>query len=1231
MVERNLIGEGFITNTLTPGGTISGTHTVSIAEMNALVDGDVTTTAITVSGTFFISLDADLGARWKLNRIELYTDEPDPLNFDISVRAQDTEEFLPITMIGSAGLWSGAVSGTTISGAPRFIRYEQRASTDRLVQEWTAINDDTLVEFGDDGTQTQAQIEDAPIGRPSDTVTRLPLFNRFGKTAQGFVYIEDTENPGDDNIEISLNVNGPWFGRLTQAAHQPDITPWLTTTFNPFGQRLGSEFSKERSYRATGDIFEGTSILLQLSDNITIATSIAYQTKFEEHSRGWTSTGFLSTSRTSGSLRGDTSTSLTPSFDFNNDFGNTAVNSPDSVPNIFHGFTPFRADLYDRIEIDIIGPAIVFDDYMEGPRLFWRTHLPESFSTAQSILSTTPSGNFTNLSQTFSFELDQIPTWSGVIRSIKLQPWTVVSGLNYVASLKSLKIYNSVSTRDRVILNTQPTISGTFITTFGGSSTGVGELNTVVNTENPVKDHCIITQVSISVRPPDFGPLMGWFLCRFRDGFVYEDSTPSLVADAVAGNGPFIVKELFISQDNTPLNQRLDLRESVFWAAEPGDMIGFAYANSFGGQFLGSIFSFDTNLTNTVGGCLESSSTIPGVIIDTATVANNLNINISANNGWNLKSRRYSVAFKTISAGPYQSSGTYTTPVFDGGADPALLSFKFDSIQPLGTSIDTNQNNAFKTVNARASSIPPETNVGLTQSKQEWMFGAHPSAIPDQFDPPGTSPYIIGLFNSEVTTRENSVGPDGQSDIENIGNNVLYHRNKKEMWLMNILLSGTVSADLVPIWDVYDVSGEPPVYLKTQKMGGDITYSHFNDSVLSVERNTFEAIGFMADYNRKELFIVTRENEFGVANGTYNGLILDLDGNYKDVMWRHDTILQDIVDAGVVANTSLADRFLQNMRQCVYRNGYFYTITSPDSLAEEGTHLQVFRLGNNPADPNNPNNVKFIASIDANTIAGTPTISASTPMETMVYVAENDLFYYTIRDDISSRGMYTFKIDITGIFGSENVSFAAGPISITTGVQFFSTQAMVEGFSNIPANTLNNWNGAGNTQQLRRFLTLGYNPDQDSFLHITPMLSDRSRNFVQDGQNGNDHFMWRFHTHTVFLELGADIQPKTIQTPSWPNTFDTIWGSVSGTLVYTPIGDNSILFPTGRYAQLQYQLNSNGDQTPQLLDSRITQGLKVSNIPSLGTKDIFLRTNISNDEIAGDQSGSLKVYWELQE
>jgi hypothetical protein len=118
----------------------------------------------------------------------------------------------------------------------------------------------------------------------------------------------------------------------------------------------------------------------------------------------------------------------------------------------------------------------------------------------------------------------------------------------------------------------------------------------------------------------------------------------------------------------------------------------------------------------------------------------------------------------------------------------------------------------------------------------------------------------------------------------------------------------------------------------------------------------------------------------------------------------------------------------------------------------------------------------------------------------------------------------------------------------------------------------------------------------------------------------------------MVAELAADTQGITVVTPKIPQQSDPLWGVLSGTLDYEQVQTNSILFPTGRYAQLEYKLNSDAGRvyTPYLRQSQVTQGIRVSDIPASGTKSIYLRTNIPEGEAIGDQSGLLKVFWELQ-
>jgi hypothetical protein len=1223
MAERNLLGEGFIRNTLNASGTVSGTQTMAIPQMEALVDGDFSTTAVTITGSFFTSLDADMGARWKLNRIELYTDEPSNVNFDMSVSV-DNEEFFPITMTGAAGLWVGSVSGTTVSGAPRYLRYEQRPSVDRVVREWTAINDDTLVDFGADGSQTEVEIADAPIGRPSDSITELKLFNQFTKTAQGFVFIDETGTKGDDNFEIALTSTGPWFGNLTLGSSQPNTLKWIEL----------SEVSSHHAYgepqpdRIVNQNQPTNSFVNANEQNITqalrVVSGTAYRTQFDVGLKGWSTSGFSSGGLSGGVQQGIGSTVINPKYTFNQTFGTTAANSPDSAPSISNGFVPFRAGDYDTVEMSLTNPGtILLSDLAEGPRFFWKTHHMAAFDTEHSILSTTPNQIGTGNPLTFTFDLSSTPTWSGVVVGLQIQPWTTVTGLGFTATHNSTEIYkDGIGKADRLALASDSVVSGTFTSLFSGFQTSINEWRIVINSENVVKEPCIITSLTIPTRHSGDTGLTdeGWFLCRFKDGFEYQDQADEINQPAA---DPFVVKEVAVLPAHHTLDQLLNERLSVYWSAAPGDMIGYGF-RQFTGAGSGPIFRYDNNLTTTTGGALASTT-----FMDIRTTSA-LQTDMNAATNWFITARKPNVQFKAISAGKYRSTGAYTTPIFDGGGDPALLSFEFDSVQENGTSIDLDGNATNKTVSARASSTPANTAPTLGIRKRQFMMGAHPSDIPSRFDSNYTSNYVIGLMNPEVEAREGATSQAGDTQIENMGASLFYHEVNQELWVLNINISGTVNTDMRPVWDVYDVAeGSAPEYIKTQHMTGSIAYTHDNDTN-STSDNVFEPVGWQADYTREEIYLITRENEFVVGNGRYNGIIMTLDGVYKDVFWRNTQLTQDIVNGGFEANTTLADNHLKNMRTVVYRSPYFYALTTPltgvDS--DDATHIAVFRLGNNPQVPDNPNDVEFVTEIDLGTVPGLTTITAASPVDTLTYCSANNIFYF-IKED--GGDIFTFKAEITGIIPNESVVITAGSIQQTS-PQLFALSSLVEGFSFVVSYTAATpWDGSGELQQLKGMVDLTYDKDRDSFWHLLNYRSNHTQDFVREGQFNLSDFFWYFHNHSVLMEYGADTQGVTVNTPRYPNQADPVWGTLSGTLAYDQVAENSILFPTGRYAQLTYQLNSDpGNQfTPYLLNSRVNQGLRVTDIPVSGTKSLFLRTNIPDNETIGDQEGRLKVFWEL--
>ena len=115
---------------------------------------------------------------------------------------------------------------------------------------------------------------------------------------------------------------------------------------------------------------------------------------------------------------------------------------------------------------------------------------------------------------------------------------------------------------------------------------------------------------------------------------------------------------------------------------------------------------------------------------------------------------------------------------------------------------------------------------------------------------------------------------------------MFFHEQKQELWVLNLLASGTL-LDFRPTWDVFTVdTGD---YIRTQSVGGNINYG-YKHTVFPTIDTIFEPVGFIPDYDKEEIYIIQREDAFFVGAGTYYGIVLDLDGNFKEVFWRADAI-----------------------------------------------------------------------------------------------------------------------------------------------------------------------------------------------------------------------------------------------------------------------------------------------------------------------------------------------------
>lgn len=1141
MVERNMIREGFVKNTLTVSGTVSGTQTVSLDQIDALVDEDFSTTAITISGGEFVSLDADLGARWKLTRIEYYTDDPTASGITMQISDNNLEYSL-VTMTGSPPLYIGDIPDSPITGAPRYIRLTHSGASAIDVQEWRAINDDSLVDFGSDGTQTQIEIDDAPIGKPSDIVETLTLFNRFEKVATGFVFIDTTNTDADDEIQVAANSAGPFFGRTTLDARQPDVTPWEA-----------GEFANTR-----------------------VVASGAYKVNFQNGSaKGWEGTGF-SVATVSGGVFVGTTSSFTPRFQIKNDFVEDTRAEPENR------FT-FPAKDFDTVNVRLKIPTIDPGTVVEGPRLYWRNQEDDAdFDSAKSTLAFTASQTFTGDVRTFTFDVGSVPTWSGTIRGFAIQPYELSAGIGYLLEFQDLEVVHS-SEQERVALSFVPVQSGSFPVMDQDLSARelLGAL-TVINRKNIVQQSCIITKVRGLMSPATAGTT-GMFL-----------ATISGSADPTVGSN-YKIKRVIVISEPTSESGEIDVvvERDVFWPAEPGDVIG-ASTGAGGPSYI-------------VGNAGDGAFTIGPINVTTTGTAQTA---INADT-YTISDHNYLLEYEAVAAEDFLANGNYRTPVIDGGTPPALLAVDFQASEPPGTSIDSG-GNAFSTLEARASDSPPITALSLGQSTGHfYMFNDWPSVNkPHDF--------AINTLNGPVTTRD---GLLGSTSIQNVAGALLYHELKDELWVLNLLASGTL-INFRPTWDVFNV--DTGAYIRTQTVAGGLTYAYNHPTTSDF---AFEPVGFIADYDREEIYIIQRENAFFVGAGSYYGIVLDLEGNFKDVFMRDGTI-------GTPSNR------LETMGDVAYDGRFFYILTDDTFNGSERDKLMVLRNGTTFDD----RDVDFIDEVTISTIPGFSFVSGGNDPKGIAYNNKNGLLYLYFENTSGSQGPTNRKPVIFALQASPNTS----DIDDVSSFSFSLTTTSGNAFDSVPfrkgfrLETAKNSTGGDNDdsaliteRQLPFTTSLTHISQKDMFGILQTREAIYSADFFAPGQDVVDDFdLFESLSFSFFSGISDGTLSGTITVlPGIANTADFVWGTTSGTLGFETITTDSVLFPTGRYGQVRYTLNASADRskTPFLTQSQLAQGLRVGDIPANGTRNIFLRTNILGDKSIGDQQGRLKVFWQLSE
>lgn len=1206
MVERNLLREGFVTNTRTPLGTISGSQIVTPLEIDRLADGDIATTALTASGTKFICLDADLGARFKIDRLELYTTEAVASGFSMQV-SDDGAVFSQVTMTGSPGLYVSEIDRfvLTTSGAPRYVRYEHRPSINTSIMEWKIVSDETLIDFGADGNLTELQVVDAPIGKPSDHVATLTLLNNFDQDAEGFVFIDRTDNDAEAQIEIALEPTGPWFGKFSATTSQPDVLDWERGNF---------------------------------SNTRVIPSGIFLQNFADGDLKGWASTS-ASLSIVDGNLRGS-STTQSPRIYITDTFvplSNNAFYNTQS--ELFEDYITFRAADANRVKVRLkILSSISTSNFLEGTKLYWRTQdeeaggddfFRESLSTLPIGGSRPPTGGIDSL----IFDVGSVPTWSGCVRSLGIRPFTVATGTNILFDLVDVEVYHTNG--DRVALDFRPVSSGTFADTnpsdpnkltVNSTALNSAVLRTFLSTRHTVMQDCIITNVRWFAEGADTGPSDWIFLARPLSGSVF----PS------AGSNFTIPYGIRLGDDTSAPRFR---EFPVFWAARKGDIIGAAFHPSAGTGFISGAY---VSLVSGTNG--DSYHSLTGVSNTTlAGVATTLN----GIGDWIKSNRHFLIGYDALptenarkdGTTPYFPTGTYRTPVLDAGLSPALAQLIFTETEPTGTSVDSLGADGFDTVRARASTLPPRNSLGLGE------FGDIPALNTTTFfthlnDAAALSlvqesTYQINTHNGDVAAKQ------GVGAINNFGGAVMYHERDDELWVLNCLISGTNPVnqnDVRPTWDRFNpISGE---YLGTRKLSGSIFYSYEYSSSLSSEIEAFEPAGMVADYGRNEIYIFSRQDAFFVGTGAYYGLVTDLDGNFKDVFWRNGSVFSPSENRhnSVIGFTYAPD--LQVPELQIVSSGIFFVLNNANTVSIGGTNvnrgLLITALRNGQ-----DTDLREVTFINETTISAIPGLGWAANPPDARGIAYNtrtgtiNLLFDSTTSTNSTANKNGMFVTLRPSFNENSEVFEYSVV----GSGSLSTEAskQVNGYRRENAGDGTDWIGSalrfartgGNNTGTGFTTGMAYNPTRDTFVILRTYMAERTDDYpIGDPSTGE----FDGENHSFLAEVGAGSY-VTYGAGRRPYDNDATWGTLSGIVSFQDISTEGFNFPPGRYVQVEYQLNSdvNGSLTPYVNTSTLSQGLRIGKIPAGGTKDIYVRTNIPADQPTGDQVGALKVFWETVE
>ena len=202
----------------TISNTSEGNIDLSTNEVIAIINETEAQVLIPVSGTSSgtLVLDCDLGSRLHIDEVQYYFDSASPMSTVASgikfyYKNENFEIYTSLNTYYNASYYYTIVSGTE---APRYLRVEHTVVSGGVsgyVNHFFALNDDTYVDFGDDGTQTSTNFMLSYENNTED-INELEVYNSGPDQASAKLIIEPQGTIADDVLYISDSAAGPWYG-----------------------------------------------------------------------------------------------------------------------------------------------------------------------------------------------------------------------------------------------------------------------------------------------------------------------------------------------------------------------------------------------------------------------------------------------------------------------------------------------------------------------------------------------------------------------------------------------------------------------------------------------------------------------------------------------------------------------------------------------------------------------------------------------------------------------------------------------------------------------------------------------------------------------------------------------------------------------------------------------------------------------------------------------------------